>query len=235
MIKEQVMDERKKQKNFIDQVKGKKKVQKSSIGVYKYLVHHSFFEVITNAYPEFYQIIQEQKLEKEFDKSIFKFMQTKAFSPYIWKMPNEYRKFLKKSKYFNNLKYLNDLLHFEYTELFIFMQKEIKVKKNPFMKKKQYKLSKLISLHKYNHNVINKTFNKKEELYLLAYFDTKLDEVAYRPLNNLLFEFLKFIDKDISIKVNLRLFLKKNKISYKVYAKEFEKVLEELYNLRVIV
>ena len=100
MIKEILMDERKIQKNFIDQVKGKKKVQKKSIDVYKYLVHHSFFEVITNAYPEFYKIIKIKSLEKEFDKSIFKFMQTKAFSPYIWEMPNEYRKFLKKSKFF---------------------------------------------------------------------------------------------------------------------------------------
>ena len=207
MIKEQVMDERKTQKNFIDQVKGKKKVKKKSIGVYKYLVHHSFFEVLTNAYPEFYQIIQDQKIENEFDKSIYKFMQTKAFSPYIWEMPNEYRKFLKKTKYFKNLKYLNDLLHFEYSELFIFMQKNINTKKDPFTIKKEYKVSKQISLHKYNYNVINKTFDTKEELYLLAYFDTTLNEVAYRPLNNLLFTFLHFIDKNISLKINLRLFL----------------------------
>lgn len=235
MIKEPFMDERKIQKSFIDQVKGKKKVKKSSIGVYKYLVHHSFFEVITNAYPEFYQIIQEQKLEIEFDKSIFKFMRTKAFSPYIWKMPNEYRKFLKTSKYFNNLKYLDDLLHFEYSELFIFMQKEIKIKKHPFTMKKEYKVSKHISLHKYNYNVINKSFNTKEELYLLAYFDTTLNEVAYRPLNNLLFSLLKYIDKNKSLKVNLRLFLKKNKISYKDHAIEFKNVLKELYNQRVLV
>lgn len=235
MIKVKLMDERKIQKNFIDQVKGKKKVKKSSIGVYKYLVHHSFFEVLTNAYPEFYQIIQDQKLEIEFDKSIFKFMQTKSFSPYIWKMPNEYRKFLKKSKYFRNLKYLDDLLHFEYSELFIFMQKEIEANQQAFSMESKYKVSKQITVHKYNCNVINKTFNIKEELYLLAYFDTNLNEVAYRPLNNLLFAFIKFIDKKISIKVNLRLFLKENKISYKVYATEFEKVLEELYKQRVLV
>ena len=126
------MDEQKIQKSFIDQIKGKKKVQKKSIGVYKYLVHHSFFDVLIHAYPEFYKIIQEKKLEKEFDKSIFKFMQTNAFSPYMWEMPNEYRKFLKKSKFFSKYNYIHDLLRFEYSELFIFMQKKTKEKKAPF-------------------------------------------------------------------------------------------------------
>ena len=235
MIKEQVMDERKIQKSFIDQIKGKKKVKKKSIGVYKYLVHHSFFDVLIHAYPEFYKIIQDQKLEIEFDKSIYKFMQTKAISPYIWQMPNEYRKFLKKSKFFKNLKYLSDLLHFEYSELFIFMQKEVRQKSHTFKMTKNYKISKQITLYKYNYDVINKIFDKKEEICLLGYFDTTLNEVAYRPLNTLLYSFLKFIDKNQSLKVNLRLFLKKTKISYKDYAKEFEKALKELFHQKVLV
>jgi len=165
------MDERKEQKSFIDQVKGKKKIQKSSIGVYKYLVHHSFFEVITNAYPEFYTIVKNKKLEKEFDKSIFKFMQKSALSPYIWKMPNEYRKFLKKTNYFKNLPYLQDLLYFEYSELFIFMQKNRLKKHYKFRMGNKYKLSKYASLKKYNYDVVNKVFNKKNQCFILGYFD----------------------------------------------------------------
>ena len=105
--------------------------------------------MITNAYPEFYKIIKIKSLEKEFDKSIFKFMQTKAFSPYIWEMPNEYRKFLKKSNFFKKIQYKDDLLHFEYSELFIFMQKTIKDKKYNFNTSKRYKLSPNITLHRY--------------------------------------------------------------------------------------
>ncbi|MGB3749991.1 MAG: hypothetical protein WA945_00325 [Arcobacteraceae bacterium] len=229
------MDEKNRQKNFIDQVKGKKKVQKKSIGVYKYLVHHSFFEVLTNAYPEFYRIIKEKKLEKEFDKSIYKFMQTKAISPYIWKMPNEYRKFLKKSKYFKKLTYLNDLLHFEYSELFIFMQKSSVVKKKKFTSSKSYRVAKNIILHKYKYDVINKSFDTKQTLYLLGYFDLDLQEVVYRPLNKILFVFLKSIDTTQTLKKNIKLFLYKNKLSTKVYTKEFENVLEELYEKRVLI
>ena len=50
------MDERKEQKSFIDQVKGKKKIQKSSIGVYKYLVHHSFFKLLQMLIQSFIQL-----------------------------------------------------------------------------------------------------------------------------------------------------------------------------------
>jgi len=229
------MDERKEQKSFIDQVKGKKKIQKSSIGVYKYLVHHSFFEVITNAYPEFYTIVKNKKLEKEFDKSIFKFMQKSALSPYIWKMPNEYRKFLKKTNYFKNLPYLQDLLYFEYSELFIFMQKNRLKKHYKFRMGYKYKLSKYASLKKYNYDVVNKVFNKKNQCFILGYFDNETDDVVYRPIDKLLYHFLKFIDKKESLKVNLRLFFKQNNLSYKEYAEVFKNVLNELYSKKVIV
>jgi len=229
------MDERKEQKSFIDQVKGKKKIQKSSIGVYKYLVHHSFFEVITNAYPEFYTIVKNKKLEKEFDKSIFKFMQKSALSPYIWKMPNEYRKFLKKTNYFKNLPYLQDLLYFEYSELFIFMQKNRLKKHYKFRMGNKYKLSKYASLKKYNYDVVNKVFNKKNQCFILGYFDNETDDVVYRPIDKLLYHFLKFIDKKESLKVNLRLFFKQNNLSYKEYAEVFKNVLNELYSKKVIV
>jgi len=229
------MDERKIQKNFIDQIKGKKKLQEKSIGVYKYLVHHSFFDVLVNAFPELYKIIKKKKLEKEFDKSIFKFMQTNAFSPYMWQMPNEYRKFIKKSKFFSTIPYIHDLLHFEYSELFIFMQKKAKNKKQPFKITKRYKLSKNIVLYKYNYDVIEKNFDKKEKTYLLGYFDYSLEEVVYRPIDRLLYHFLKTINKEENIKVNIRIFFRKNKIAYKDYAKSFEVVLEELFQQKVLV
>jgi len=234
MINELFMSNKNNQKSFVDQVKGKKEVQKKSIGVYKYLVHHSFFEVLINAYPEFYRIIKEKKLEKEFDKSIYKFMQTKAISPYIWQMPNEYRKFLKKSKYFKKLSYLNDLLHFEYSELFVFMQKSSLIKKKKFTSQKAYRVSKSIILHKYKYDVINKSFDTQETLYLLGYFDGDLQEVVYRPLNKLLFVFLKSINTTKNLKKNIKLFLHKYNLSIKIYAKEFENVLEELYEKRVL-
>jgi len=229
------MDERKNQKNFIEQVKGKRKVQKESIGVYKYLVHHSFFDVLINAYPEFYKIIQEKNLQKEFDKSIFKFMQTDAFTPYIWQMPNEYRKFVKRAKYFKKLPYIHDLLRFEYSELFIFMQKKEKKKKHPFNITRRYKLSKNIIMHRYNYDVASKNYTNKNKTYILGYFDYKLDEVVYRPLDKFLYTYLKTMDKEENLKVNLRIFFKKNKLAYKDYAKIFEKALEELFLQKVLV
>lgn len=229
------MDEEKFQQRFMDQIKGKKKVEKKSIGVYKYLVHHSFFDVIVDAYPEFYKIVKEKKLEKDFEKSIFEFMQTSAFSPYIWEMPNEYRKYLRTSEFFKSIPYLNDLLYFEYSELFIFMQKKPKTKKHEFSTTKKYKLSKSANIHRYHCDVINKKYKDKKKLYLLGYFDFELEEVVYRPLDKLLYSFLKTLNKEDNLRVNLRIFLKKNKLAYKDYAKDFNKALEELFDKKVLV
>lgn len=229
------MDERKIQKSFIDQITGRKKVKSKSIGIYKYLVHHSFYDVLTSAYPVFFNLIKEKNLIKEFDKSIFRFMQTSALSPYMWKMPNEYRKFIKKSRFLKNIKYLDDLLHFEYSELYLFMQKNTSKKHTKFNMTNNYQISKNILLHKYQYNVLTSNFEYKEETSVLGYFDFTLQEVAYRPMNNLLFQFLKFIDKEVSLKSNLKLFLKKNKIPYNAYAKEFAQALKELSNKKVLV
>jgi hypothetical protein len=229
------MDERKIQKSFVDQITGRKKVKEKSIGVYKYLVHHSFYDVLTNTYPIFSNLIKKKNFIKEFDKSIFKFMQTSAISPYIWQMPNEYRKFIKKSKFLKKIKYLDDLLHFEYTELYLFMQKNKSKKHTKFNMTNNYTISKSVLLHKYQYNVLASNFEDKEKTFVLGYFDFKLQEVAYRPMNDLLFKFLNFIDKKISLKSNLRLFLKKNQIPYKDYVKEFEKALKELANQKVLV
>jgi len=162
-------------------------------------------------------------------------MQTKALSPYIWKMPNEYRNFLKHSQFFKKFKYLHDLLHFEYSELFIFMQKEAKSNKKRFDISKKYKLASNITLHKYKYDVVNREFNSKIKIYLLGYFDTFTQEVSYRPLNKIFFLFLKSFDKKITLKKNLLLFLKKNKICYETYKKDFISVLEELFDTKVLI
>ena len=83
--------------------------------------------------------------------------------------------------------------------------------------------------------ITEKNFDKKEKTYLLGYFDYSLEEVVYRPIDRLLYHFLKTINKEENIKVNIRIFFRKNKIAYKDYAKSFEVVLEELFQQKVLV
>ena len=90
-------------------------------------------------------------------------------------------------------------------------------------------------MHKYKYDIVNRDFKAKNTLYILGYFDTSLEEVVYRPLDKLLYSFLKSINKTESLKVHLRLFLKKNKISYKNYAEVFENILKELSEKKVLI
>jgi len=235
MIREQVVKEHNQQKDFIEQITGKKTVEKDSIGVYKYLVYNNFFDVISGSYPEFYKIVQAKNLNKEFEDSIYQFIQTTPSSCFIWQMPNEYRKFLKSTNFFKDLKYKNELLHFEYSELYLFMQKKSKKQLKNFSLENHYKLSNKVILQKYKYNFLTMNLEKKYKTYILGYYDYKLQEVLYREINIYMYKLLKSITKTKTLKENLKSFMKKNSLSYKQYKEEFVIVLAELYRHKVIV
>jgi hypothetical protein len=235
MIKEKVMQEYNLQEDFIEQITGKKDVKKDSIGVYKYLVYNNFFDVIRNAFPFFYKVVEQNNLEQEFEQSIYEFIQTSAFSPFIWKLSNEYRKFIKSSQFFNTLEYRDELLLFEYSELYIFMQKKSKKSLEKFSLKNNYKLSSKVILQKYSYDFLNMNLEEKHKTYILGYFDFKLQEVVYREINIYMYKLLKSLLKTKTLKENLKLFMKKNGLSYKKYKEEFAVALAEIYRKKVIV
>ncbi len=229
------MKEHNLQKNFIEQITGKKTVKKDSIGVYKYLVYNNFFDVISGSYPQFYKVIQAKNFNKEFEDSIYQFIQTTPSSCFIWQMPNEYRKFLKATDFFKDLQYRDELLYFEYSELYIFMQKKSKKQRKTFSLKNHYKLSNKVVLKKYKYNFLNMNLEKKQKTYTLGYYDCKLQEVVYREINIYMYKLLKSITKTKTLKENLKSFMKTNSLSYKQYKEEFEIALGELYKQKVIV
>ena len=235
MIKEKVMQEHNLQKDFIEQITGKKDVKKDSIGVYKYLVYNNFFDVIRNAFPFFYKVVEQNNLEQEFEQSIYEFIQTSAFSPFIWKLSNEYRKFIKSSQFFNTLEYRDELLLFEYSELYIFMQRKSKKQLEKFSLKSHYKLSNKVILQKYNYNFLTMNLEEKQKICILGYFDYKLEEVVYREINIYMYKLLKSLTKTKTLKECLKSFMKKNDLSYKKYKDEFAVALAELYRKKVIV
>ena len=222
------------QKSFFHQITGKQKVSNAQIKVYKDLVYNNFFDLVVNAFPLFYGKVQEHKLKKELKKSIYSFMQTKAITPFIWKMANEYRKFIKKNRFFKQLNYVNDLLLFEYSELYIFMQKLHRKKQSKFSFKKHYSLSENILLKQYKYNILNHSYKKTDDLFVLTYFDFKLNEVAYRPINQVMYMFLKQIDDAISMKKNLKMFCAKYELDYLIHKEAFRSALIELYSKYIL-
>ncbi len=229
------MKEHNLQKDFIEQITGKKDVEKDSIGVYKYLVYSNFFDVISNSFPIFYEVVQQNELEAEFEQSLYGFIQTSVLSPFLWKISNEYRKFIKSSQFFNTLEYRDELLYFEYSELYIFMQKKSKKPLEKFSFKNNYKLSNKVILQKYGYNFLNMNLEEKHKTYILGYFDFKLEEVVYREINVYMYKLLKSLSKTKTLKENLKIFMKKNGLSYKKYKEEFAIALAELYRKKVIV
>ncbi|MGB5793358.1 hypothetical protein, partial [Poseidonibacter sp.] len=81
--------------------------------VYQRLVYYRFEEIIKNTFPEFIKNISEKKLEK----SIFEFLKNPPNTPFVWKIANDYRKFVKKNKIFDSKKYLYELLYFDWIEV----------------------------------------------------------------------------------------------------------------------
>jgi hypothetical protein len=198
--------------------------------VYKALVFHRFFEVLSNAFPLWYEEVNKEK----FKKSLYEFMRYGAKSDVMWEMPNEYRKFLKKSKFFKETKYLNDLLWFEWIEVKLMMKSSKSKKIKKFSFKNEYKLSSSACVKKLKYKVFEKgSFNEKSNFYLLAYYDFDEEMVFYREISELLYLFLKELEKK-----GLKSAIKKIALSSqesKTKVKEFFKTtLEELCEKHVI-
>ena len=198
--------------------------------IYKSLVYHRFFEVLSNAYPLWYEEVEK----KRFKKAIYKFMQHGAKSDVVWKMPNEFRKFIKKSKLFNDIPYLNDLLWFEWIEVELVMKNYKKEKLKKFSYSFEYKLSNSSVLKKLKHKVYKKEcFNEKGEYYLLAYYDFRDYEVYFREISEVLYLFLKELKKS-GLKKAIKKVAKLSQSKQKEVESFLKDALSELVQIRVI-
>jgi len=198
--------------------------------VYKSLVLHRFYEVLSNGFPIFYNEIDE----KEFEKVVYKFMQYGAKSTVMWKMPNEFRRFIKKSKILKDIPYINDLLWFEWIEVELMMKNYKLQKLSKFSFKNEYKLSKSSVLKKLKYKVFEKgSYNSKGEYYLLAYYDFNDFQVYYREISLPLYLFLKEINKN-GLQGAIKLIATMSDEKKKAVKTLFQEPLEELVNLNVI-
>ncbi len=183
------------QKKLIDITLRRKESPKKHQGyrVYKALVYHRYFEILSNAYPLFYEIVDK----KEFENLIQKFMRYGAKKHLVWKMPNEFRKFIKINNFIKEkYPFLDDLLWFEWIEVNLAMKHYKKYKQKKFSYDNKYRLNKNFSLKKLEYKVFEKeNFNKKLDTYLLAYYDFGDYSVYYREVSEILYIFLKAFKK----------------------------------------
>ena len=198
--------------------------------IYKALVFHRFFEVLSNAYPLWYKIVDKGR----FKKALYEFMRYGAKSDVVWKMPNEFRKFIKKSKLFEDTLYLNELLWFEWIEVELMMKNYKKEKEKKFSYSFEYKLSDSSVLKKLKYKVYKKEcFNEKGEYYLLAYYDFEDYEVYFREISEVLYLFLKELKKS-GLKKAIKRVAKLSQSRQKEVKSFLKDALCELVKIRVI-
>lgn len=220
------------QKELVDIAFANVKLPQKSQGlkIYKSLVMHRFFEVLSNGFPIFFGQVDD----KRFEKIIYKFMQYGSKSAVMWKMPNEFRKFIKKSKLLKDIPYINDLLWFEWIEVELMMKNYKLQKHKEFTYKNEYKLNSSVVLKKLKYKVFEEgSYDKKGEYYLLGYYDFNEYEIYFREISLPLYLFLKELDKN-GIKKAIKVIAKMSEQKNKDVKEFFKETLYELVSLNII-
>ena len=176
------------QKKLLDVAFGKTKPSCDGQKVYKHLVYKVFFDALSSAYPLFYEKVDKKK----FEEVIYDFMSYGAKSRQMWKMPNEFRKFVKKRGSFKEIPYVDDLLWFEWIDVKFMMINHKREKQKKFSFKRSYILSKSCEIKKLKYRVFEKeNFDTKGLFYLLAYYNTDEYRTLYIEISEIMYIFLK--------------------------------------------
>lgn len=163
-------------------------IDSQGLSVYKELVFHRFFETLSNAFPIFYSIIEKQK----FRELIYKFMQSGAKTTVMWRLPNEFRLFIKKEKLLRDIVFVDDLLWYEWIEIYLLMQTPGNFSDREFSWEDEYTLNQNAYIKKLNFRVFEpEHYEQKGEFYLLAYYDLNDFRVYYREISLLMYLFLQ--------------------------------------------
>lgn len=204
--------------------------ENSAINVYQKLVYIRYEELIKNTFLEFCKHISEIELEK----AIKLFMKKTPKTEFVWKMANDFRKFVKKQKLFHDRKYLYDLLYFDWVEVEIYMYQYKDFKPFKFSWKNSYTLSKSARLKIFKYDILNRDFVNKKETYTLIYYDFENDEVKFREINPIIYFLLKALNKKVSISKHLKEICQNNKIEYKEAKKVLTLPLQDIYSFNAI-
>ena len=205
--------------------------QKTPINVYQKLVYMRFEEVIKSNFPLFIKEISEV----EFEKTVVAFMQDTPSTPFVWKIPNDYRKFVKRNKLFKNREYLYELLYYDWIETEIYM-KEYKFKEHgKFKFSNSYKISPSSRVKSFSYDIIGNDYQSKRENFVVIYYDFNSHDVLYREINQLIYILIKRLNKKQNLGKVLKEICLENDIDFKEAKKVLKEPLQELYDNLVFI
>ena len=225
------MKEFEKQKSLIDIANQTLPLPKKQKGLraYQVLIYNRFHEVLSHAFPIFFETIDHD----DFEKSIYEFMRYGAKTPYIWQVPNEYRKFVKAKNIFKNLLFVDDLLWFEWIEIKLLMQQYKKPKSVTFDFKNAYRMGMNGVVKKLHYRVHQQDFQQQSDIYLLAYYDIDQERVYYREISEVMYFFLKNLNAN-GLKKSIKILARLSDESIKNVRKFLKPALQELCELGIL-
>jgi hypothetical protein len=180
--------ERDVQERFLDILKNQKENKSSNaFQVYQKLVYYRYEEIIRNTFAYFIKYISS----KELKESIYKFLKNPPKTQFVWKIANDYRKFVKEHKLFKDRSYLYELLYFEWIEVELYM-KEYKEQEEYILSwENSYKIAKSARIKKFKYDIIGSKYEEERENYLIIYVDFENNKVLYREINQFIYVLIK--------------------------------------------
>lgn len=192
------------QRRFTDIISGKQAgPQSQRHEVYGKLLYYRFEEVIHNAFDRLMQYMSDQ----EWHDLISGFIRHGATSPYIWRLPDEFRKFAAQK---TGLPFAADMMWFEWIEIELLMQTPPKTGPKPLKTRRRYALSKTARVKKLAYRVFEKDDDrkflkaKKTKAYILVYLDPSAERVMYLEITEFMYRLLKSLKQSPSLDAALK-------------------------------
>jgi len=197
------------QRRFTDLIRGKGPDSASRRHrIYGKLLYYRFEEVIQNAFGRLKQYMSEN----EWRDLIRAFIKEGGDSPYIWRLPDAFRRFAAKKI---SLPFAKDMMWFEWIEIELLMQTPPKKTSSKPEMKARYTLSKTARAKKLAYRVFERDDDTKfrhagkSSSYVLVYLDPYKDQVMYLEITEFMYKLLKSLKKSTSLNAALQKLSKK--------------------------
>ena len=189
------------------------------INTYKELIHYRFKEVILSAFPRFLELLEEGTI----NQLIVDFIKSKPQTPFIWKMPDEFRHFLAKHELAKKYPFMDDLLWFEWIEIELFMGHYQLTETKEFSWDKAYTLSDSALVKELNFPVHYDEGYEQGAVYpLLMFYNFQSHDVHFQEITPFLQQLFLSL-KSKSIEQSLKELCK----TYDIDLSEVKELLQE--------
>jgi hypothetical protein len=176
------------QERFFDILKNQKENKTSNaFKIYQKLVYYRYEEIIQSTFSYFIKYVSSEELED----SIYKFLKNPPKTQFVWKIANDYRKFVKEHKLFEDRSYLYELLYFEWIEVELYMKEYKEQKDYKFSWEYSYEIAQSARIREYKYDIIGSKYEEERENYLIIYFDFENNKVLYREINQFIYVLIK--------------------------------------------